>query len=180
MLWTLYFESKSTSLFEYIPIVSVSLITSIASIYLTLRLLNSCKFKQIKMYYERIEQLRTFPTYCFSFAECIFSGACLIIIVGWLATFGAFSNLLTFTDVVKWILCWLGAAAISYLVIDSLLVALFYTTKRKRLFLLLALRSISVEYVAGYWVSDFIVAFIVYCANKFWNEKKNCVTQNKV
>ena len=150
LLWTLFFNSRSQSstalTYLYVPLLAVC--TSSVSYYLALGLLNYCKIRSLKKFHLYAEKGLIYRTSRLVWFENIQLLLCVIIIIGWLVLFGAFSTILADIEALTWLGCSALAVVISYGVIDSILVLLYFFKKWKKLFLLLALRSLSSEYIA--------------------------------
>ena len=150
LLWTLFFNarSQSSTILTYMCAMPLAVATNAASYYLTLGLLAHCKIRSIRKYHQCAEKGLTYSTSRFTLFENIQLGMCVVIIVGWLILFGVFSTLLTADETRMWMICCLGASVVSYFVLDGILVLIYSITKREKLFLTLALRSLSGEYMS--------------------------------
>ena len=150
LLWTLFFNSRSqiSTALTYLCVPLLAACTSSVSYYLALGLLNYCKIQSLKKFHLCAEKGVLYRTSRLIWFENIQLLLCVIIIIGWLVLFGAFSTILADTEVLTWLGCSALAGVINYGIIDSILVLLYFFKKWKKLFLLLALRSLSSEYIS--------------------------------
>ena len=154
MLWSLFSNSQkgrnlliSGQFTSYIFIIVVSLITASASFYITLGLASFVRMIILRKHYRRIEKDLTSLKNQIVRVEFIFKATCVIVILIWLALFAVLSTLLMNAEVVYWLGCCLGAAILSYLVMDGILVAIFRIFRPRKMFVMLALRAMSNKYI---------------------------------
>ena len=150
LLWTLFFNylKQASSPLAEICVILFSLGSSLLSFYLTLGILNAVRICQLKKYYHSFENQLIFSTSRLHCLEIIHTTICVVVILAWLVLFGVLAIWISPDDVRHWLICSSLAFVISYLVLDSLLVFLYLLTKWKRLYLFLALRTLSSDYLS--------------------------------
>jgi hypothetical protein len=157
MAWTIFLNSqKARSLMpqgqatvsSYTLVVAVSFMTATVSFYATLGLINLRRIRSLQNHYRKMEAQQISPIKKLAYRDLFFILVCFLVIVGWLALFAVLSIILLHSEVKYWLGCCLGAAILSYVVLDTLMVVIYRTFKPKKMLLMLAIRNLSSQYIS--------------------------------
>ena len=109
--------------------------------------INLCRIRVLQKHYVVIEAGQPSSTKKLAGWEFLYTIICILMTLAWLALFAALSTVLLNSEVKYWLSCCLGAAALSYFVMDALMVAIYRIFKPKKMLLMLTLRTLDSKYL---------------------------------
>ena len=142
------FQTDQSPIPQYVFVIGLSFMTATVSFYATLGSINLCRMHKLRKHYVKIEMKQLTSIKKLGCWELFYMTVCVLIILAWLALFAVLSTILLDSEIYYWLRCCLGATIYSYVVVDTVMVAVYYSLRLKHMPLLLTLRALNSKYLS--------------------------------